>query len=105
MRSFVWCLPVLGLSSIAALLGAAPPAHAIELPELRLMLTWQAPDRAIAPAYLTRFRKTGQFDMKREADFGAGAPDDLAARSTRPGSGFRPGEAVGPAAIGERPAA
>ena len=60
---------------------------------------------AIAPAYLTRFRKTGQFDMKREADFGAGAPDDLAARSTGPGSGFRPGEAVGPAAIGQRPAA
>ena len=32
-------------------------------------------------------------------------PDDLAARSTGPGSGFRPGEAVGPAAIGQRPAA
>ena len=60
---------------------------------------------AIAPAYLTRFRKTGQFDMKREADFGAAAPDDLAARSAGPGSGFRPGEAAGPAAIGERPAA
>src|SRR5215212_887220 len=60
---------------------------------------------AIAPAYLTRFRKTGQFDLKREADFGAGAPDDLAARSTGPSSGFRPGEAVGPAAIGQRPAA
>ena len=60
---------------------------------------------AIAPAYLTRFRKTGQFDIKREADFGAVTPDDLAARSTGPGSGFRPGEAVGPAAIGQRPAA
>src|SRR5215211_3845736 len=60
---------------------------------------------AIAPAYLTRFRKTGQFDMKREADFGAAAPDDLAARSTGPGSGFRPGEAAGPAAIRQRPAA
>ena len=60
---------------------------------------------AIAPAYLTRFRKTGQFDMKREADFGAVTPDDLAPRSTGPGSVFRPGEAAGPAAIGQRPAA
>jgi NADH dehydrogenase len=60
---------------------------------------------AIAPAYLTRFRKTGQFDVKRDADFGSATPDDLAPRSAGPGSGFRPGEGVGPAAIGERPAA
>ncbi|HEX8166555.1 MAG TPA: complex I NDUFA9 subunit family protein [Beijerinckiaceae bacterium] len=58
---------------------------------------------AIAPAYLTRFRKTGQFDPKRDADVigGSATPDDLAPRSAGPGSGFRPGEAAGPAAVGE----
>jgi NADH dehydrogenase len=57
---------------------------------------------AVAPAYLTRFRRTGQFDLKRDADFGSATPDDLAPRSAGPGSGFRPGEAAGPAAVGER---
>jgi NADH dehydrogenase len=57
---------------------------------------------AIVPAYLTRFRKTGQFDVKRDAGFGSARPDDLAARSTRPGSGFHPGQGAGPAAVGER---
>ena len=57
---------------------------------------------AIAPAYLVRFRRTGQFDVKRDADFGSATPDDLAARSGGPTSGFHPGEAAGPAAVGER---
>jgi len=56
---------------------------------------------AIVPAYLTRFRKTGQFDLKR-TDFPSATPDDLAARSTGPGSGFHPGQDVGTATIGER---
>ena len=57
---------------------------------------------AVAPAYLVRFRRTGQFDIKRDADFGSATPDDLAARSGGPTSGFHPGEAAGPAAVGER---
>jgi hypothetical protein len=56
---------------------------------------------AIVPAYLARFRKTGQFEIKRDADFGSATPDDLAARSTGPGSGFDPGQGAGPATIGE----
>jgi NADH dehydrogenase len=56
---------------------------------------------AIVPAYLTRFRKTGQFDVKR-SDFPSETPDDLAGRSTGPGSGFHPGQGAGPAAAGER---
>lgn len=55
---------------------------------------------AIVPAYLTRFRRSGQFDIKREAPFEA-IPDDLAPRSAGPGSGFDPGGAPGPA-IGQR---
>ena len=57
---------------------------------------------AIVPAYLIRFRKTGQFDIKRDAAFGSATPDDLAPRSAGPGSGFHPGQAAGPAAVGER---
>jgi uncharacterized protein YbjT (DUF2867 family) len=53
---------------------------------------------AIVPAYLTRFRKTGQFDLGR-SDFPSATPDDLAARSTGRGSGFHPRQGVGPAAI------
>jgi uncharacterized protein YbjT (DUF2867 family) len=58
---------------------------------------------AIVPSYLMRFRKTGQFDAKRDADFGSATPDDLAPRSTGPASGVYPGEGSGPASVGERP--
>jgi uncharacterized protein YbjT (DUF2867 family) len=56
---------------------------------------------AIVPGYLARFRRTGQFDARRNASFGSAAPDDLAARSTGPTSGFDPAAAPGPA-LGER---
>ena len=58
---------------------------------------------AVVPEYLVRFRKTGQFDAQRNARFGSATPDDLAAASTGPASGFHPGAAPGPA-LGERAA-
>jgi NADH dehydrogenase len=58
---------------------------------------------AVVPEYLVRFRKTGQFDSRRNARFGSATPDDLAPASTDPASGFDPGVASGPA-IGERAA-
>jgi len=51
---------------------------------------------AIVPSYLVRFRKTGQFDVKRNA-IASAPPDLLAPRSTGPGSNFQPGRASGPA--------
>jgi NADH dehydrogenase len=51
---------------------------------------------ALVPSYLLRFRKTGQFDLKRTAP--SDAPDLLAPRSGGPGSNFRPDMATGPAA-------
>ncbi len=50
---------------------------------------------AIVPSYLVRFRKTGQFDLKRTAP--SEAPDLLASRSGGPDSNFKPGMATGPA--------
>jgi NADH dehydrogenase len=51
---------------------------------------------AIVPSYLVRFRKTGQFDLKRNAV--PEQPQDLMApESTGPGSNFQPGRASGPA--------
>jgi uncharacterized protein YbjT (DUF2867 family) len=56
---------------------------------------------AIVPSYLVRFRRSGQFDTRRDAAAGSATPDDLAATSTGPGSDFHPGRAPGPA-IGDR---
>jgi NADH dehydrogenase len=55
---------------------------------------------AVVPAYLVRFRKTGQFDLDRSAAFEAPPPDDLAPQSAGAGSQFQPGRSPGPA-IGE----
>ncbi len=52
---------------------------------------------AIVPSYLLRFRKTGQFDLKRNAT--QTTPDLLAPRSGGAGSDFHPERASGPAAI------
>ncbi|WP_262297254.1 complex I NDUFA9 subunit family protein [Microvirga sesbaniae] len=51
---------------------------------------------AIVPSYLLRFRKTGQFDLRRNAPPG-NTPDLLAPRSGGPGSDFHPERATGPA--------
>jgi NADH dehydrogenase len=51
---------------------------------------------AIVPSYLLRFRKTGQFDLKRNAPPGS-TPDLLAPRSGGPASDFHPERAAGPA--------
>jgi NADH dehydrogenase len=50
---------------------------------------------AIVPSYLVRFRKTGQFDLKRNAT--QTMPDLLAPRSGGPASDFHPERASGPA--------
>jgi NADH dehydrogenase len=50
---------------------------------------------AIVPSYLLRFRRTGQFDLKRNAT--TTNPDLLAPRSGGPGSDFHPERASGPA--------
>ncbi len=50
---------------------------------------------AIVPSYLVRFRKTGQFDLKRNA--ATTTPDLLAPESGGPASGFHPERASGPA--------
>jgi len=52
---------------------------------------------AVVPSYLVRFRKTGQFDLKRNAT--TTTPDLLASRSGGAGSDFHPERASGPAAI------
>jgi NADH dehydrogenase len=52
---------------------------------------------AIVPSYLIRYRKTGQFDLKRNAT--TTTPDLLAPRSGGAGSDFHPERASGPAAI------
>ncbi|HEV2558378.1 MAG TPA: complex I NDUFA9 subunit family protein [Microvirga sp.] len=51
---------------------------------------------AVVPAYMMRFRKRGQFDLKRNAT-PSDAPDLLAPRSTGPGSNLQTGSASGPA--------
>jgi uncharacterized protein YbjT (DUF2867 family) len=51
---------------------------------------------AIVPSYLLRFRRTGQFDLKRNATPG-NTPDLLAPRSGGPASDFHPERATGPA--------
>ena len=55
---------------------------------------------AIVPAYLVRFRKTGQFDLKRNAK-PSDAPDLLADRSEGAGSNLQTDRASGPA-VGQR---
>jgi NADH dehydrogenase len=62
-------------------------------------ITPTAPE-AIVPSYLVRFRKSGQFDLRRAAVPSA-APDDLAPRSHGDESNFQPGRASGPA-IGQQ---
>lgn len=52
--------------------------------------------QGIVPSYLVRFRKSGQFDGKREA-MPSAMPDLLAPESTGPGSDFQPGRGAGPA--------
>jgi uncharacterized protein YbjT (DUF2867 family) len=54
---------------------------------------------AIVPSYLLRFRKSGQFDLKRNA--APTTPDLLAPRSGGPASDFHPERASGPA-IGQQ---
>jgi uncharacterized protein YbjT (DUF2867 family) len=54
---------------------------------------------AIVPDYLIRYRKTGQFDLKRNAT--TTTPDLLAPRSGGAGSDFHPESASGPA-IGQQ---
>jgi len=51
------------------------------------------------PTYLVRFRKTGQFDIGREAlaPGEAAIPDVIAPDSTGPASQLQPGRASGPA--------
>jgi NADH dehydrogenase len=51
---------------------------------------------AIVPTYLVRFRKTGQFDLRRQAT-PSGTPDLLVPESAGAGSGFHPERASGPA--------
>jgi uncharacterized protein YbjT (DUF2867 family) len=51
---------------------------------------------AIVPAYLVRFRKTGQFDLRRNAQE-SDAPDLIAPESGGAGSNLQPGRASGPA--------
>jgi NADH dehydrogenase len=51
--------------------------------------------QAVVPGYLVRFRKSGQFDLRRNAT--RTTPDLLAPSSTGPGSDFEPGRAAGPA--------
>ncbi|MFL5025155.1 MAG: complex I NDUFA9 subunit family protein, partial [Microvirga sp.] len=50
---------------------------------------------AIEPSYLLRFRRTGQFDLKRNAT--TTNPDLLAPHSGGPASDFHPERASGPA--------
>jgi hypothetical protein len=52
---------------------------------------------AIVPSYLVRYRKTGQFDLKRNAT--RTMPDLLAPQSGGAASDFHPERASGPAAI------
>jgi uncharacterized protein YbjT (DUF2867 family) len=51
---------------------------------------------AIVPSYLVRFRKSGQFDLKRQAA-PSSTPDLLAPESGGAGSDFHPERAAGPA--------
>ena len=48
------------------------------------------------PAYLVRFRKTGQFDLRRNAQV-SDAPDLIAPESGGAASNLQPGRASGPA--------
>jgi uncharacterized protein YbjT (DUF2867 family) len=50
---------------------------------------------AVAPSYLVRFRKTGQFDIRPQAESTSETPDTLAPESGGPGSGFQPSRASG----------
>jgi NADH dehydrogenase len=59
------------------------------------------PPETMAPSYLVRFRKTGQFEIRPEPAWESAPPDVIAPRSAGPGSGFEPGAAPGPA-VGER---
>jgi NADH dehydrogenase len=51
---------------------------------------------AVVPAYLVRFRKTGQFDLDRNTAFAAPPPDTVAPQSAGPGSQFQPTSPPGP---------
>ncbi|WP_046861627.1 complex I NDUFA9 subunit family protein [Microvirga massiliensis] len=53
---------------------------------------------AIVPANLVRFRRRGQFDLRRNTSVAAETPDLLAPESMGPRSGFHPERAPGPAA-------
>ena len=52
---------------------------------------------AIVPSYLQRFRRSGQFEIGRDAVMASDVPDLLAPQSTGPASGFQPHRAPGPA--------
>lgn len=52
---------------------------------------------AIVPSYLVRFRRTGQFDIMRDAAVPSNTPDMIAPTSMGPGSDFRPDRGTGPA--------
>jgi NADH dehydrogenase len=58
---------------------------------------------AVVPAYLVRFRKTGQFDAKSQMGFPSRDPDQIARTSGGPNSQMNSDRASGPG-LGERPA-
>lgn len=58
---------------------------------------------AIVPSYLTRFRRTGQFDIGRDSAVPSNTPDVIAPESTGPASDFHPESGVG-AAVAQRAA-
>jgi NADH dehydrogenase len=58
---------------------------------------------AVVPAYLVRFRRTGQFDAKSQMGFPSRDPDQIARTSGGPNSQMNADRASGPG-LGERPA-
>ena len=59
--------------------------------------------QAIVPSYLVRFRRTGQFEVRRDPVYESASPDVIAPESAGAGSQFDPGRASGPA-VGDRAA-
>jgi hypothetical protein len=55
------------------------------------------------PSYLVRFRRDGQFEIRRDEAYRSKPPDVIAPESAGPGSQFQPGGTAGPA-VGERAA-
>jgi uncharacterized protein YbjT (DUF2867 family) len=53
---------------------------------------------AIVPSYLVRFRRAGQFDIRRDTAVASHTPDMIASTSMGPDSDFHPERGTGPAA-------